>query len=325
MDDGWTLIKMKWSKYHFCVYQTVQELHNIKAQIHPISKLAHELREFHKEHVRLITEMQEKLHKKESENADLHSRVDALTVELQASKWSIFTKTPSNIVLSDSILGDVDQSKLVNTKMVSSSGGRVQTLQDELKKPEYHGAKYNNITFMAGTNDLQYANGDAEKVTAIIDKYIDLINMAKAIAGNITVSSVCPRLDNVKDMIEPFNVSLQVLCEQNGVTFIDNTPILTIGERNINDGYLAAGKGPHLTKPGVNKLVRNLKLKLVNVERDITKAPGRHPHNNKAKPPTAIKYNANAPPHPQHASSGQQWKQPYSPRQQTEPRQQMAP
>ncbi len=151
--------------------QTVQELHNIKAQIQPISKLAHELREFHKEHVRLITEMQEKLHEKESENADLRSRVATLTVELQASKWGIFTKKPSDIVLSDSILGDVDQSKLVNTKMVSLSGGRVHTLQDELKKPEYHGAKYNNLTFMAGTNDLQDVNGDAEKVTTIIEKY----------------------------------------------------------------------------------------------------------------------------------------------------------
>ncbi len=85
--------------------QTVQELHNIKAQIQPISNLAHELQEFHKDHVRLITEMQEKLHEKESENADLRSRVATLTVELQASKWSIFTKKPSDIVLSDSILG----------------------------------------------------------------------------------------------------------------------------------------------------------------------------------------------------------------------------
>ncbi len=101
---------------------------------------------------------------------------------------------------------------------------------------------------MAGTNDLQDANGDAEKVTAIIEKYKDLINSAKAIAEHITVSRVCPHLDNVKDMIEPFNVSLQVLCEQNRATFIDNTLILILGDGTINNGYLAAGKGPHLNK-----------------------------------------------------------------------------
>ncbi len=122
--------------------------------------------------------------------------------------------------------------------------------------------------------------------------YKDLIKSAKAIAEHISVSSVCPRLDNVKDTIEPFNVSLQVLCEQNGATFIDNTLILTFGDGTIHNGYLAAGKGPLLTKPGVNKLVRNLKMKLVNVERNITKAPGRHLHNNKAKPPTASRFNA---------------------------------
>ncbi len=185
--------------------------------------MAHELREFHKEHVRLFTEMQEKLHEKESENADLHSRVTTLTVELQGSKCGIFTKKSCDIVLSDSILGDVDQSKLVNTKMVSLSCRRDHTLQDELKKPEYHGAKYNILTLMASTNDLHDADGDAEKVTVIIEKYKDLINSAKAIAEHITVSSMCPCLDNVKDMTEPFNVSLQVLCEQNGATFIDNT------------------------------------------------------------------------------------------------------
>ncbi len=79
---------------------------------------------------------------------------------------------------------------------------------------------------------------------------------------------------------------------------------MTLGDGTINDGYLAAGKGPHLTKPRVNKLVMNLKMKLVNVEGDITKAPGRHPHNNKAKPPTASRYNANTPQHPQHANNG---------------------
>ncbi len=48
----------------------------------------------------------------------------------------------------------------------------------------------------------------------------------------------------------------------------------------INDGYLEGGKGPHLTKQVVNKLVRNLKLNIKDPESNVTKDPGRHRYSN---------------------------------------------
>jgi hypothetical protein len=107
----------------------------------------------------------------------------------------------------------------------------------------------------------------------------------------VTISSVCPRLDSVKEMVEPFNVSLEMLCQDSGATFIDNTPILTLGDGSVNDGYLVDGKGPHLTKAGVNKLARNLRLEIKDTSKDVTKAPGKHP-NNKSHQNTAGKYGA---------------------------------
>ncbi len=78
-----------------------------------------------------------------------------LALETHSLKWSSFTKTPKHLVLSDSMLGLVDHSKLVDTKLVPLSGGRVHTLKEELLKPEYHVAKYRKVTLMVGTNDLQ--------------------------------------------------------------------------------------------------------------------------------------------------------------------------
>ncbi len=52
------------------------------------------------------------------------------------------------------------------------------------------------------------------------------------------------------------------MCEENGVIFIENTPIITLGDGSINDGYLEGGKGPHFTKQGVSKLIRNMNLNI---------------------------------------------------------------
>ncbi len=205
-----------------------------------------------------------------------------MTTQLQQATWKEFTQQPKDLILSDSMLGDVDQNKLQNTKVISISGGRAQSLQDELKKPAYHGARFNNLTIVSGTNDIKDANGEAEKVSAAIDKYKELISDAKAIADNVQVASVCPRLDEVKDMVEPYNANLQIMCEQVGAEFIDNTPIFTLGDGTTNDGYLVAGKGPHLTKSGVNKFIRNLRVKTKNPNGDVTKEHRRQPQK---KPP----------------------------------------
>ncbi len=66
------------------------------------------------------------------------------------------------------------------------------------------------------------------------------------------------------------------MCEENGAIFIDNMPTIILDDGTINDGYLEGGKGPHLTKQGVNKLVRNLRLNIKESESDVTRDSARH-------------------------------------------------
>ncbi len=116
-----------------------------------------------------------------------------------------------------------------------------------------------------------------DKLPGVVEQYKELINNSKAIAEDVIVSSVCPRLDDdVRDLVEPLNTRLKMMCDENDAIFIDNIPIITLGDGTINDSYLEGGKGPHLTKQGVNKLVRNLKLNIKDPESDVTKDLGKH-------------------------------------------------
>ncbi len=69
--------------------------------------------------------------------ADSCTKVATLTEEFKHVKWKSFTDGPQEYVFSDSMLSHVNQEKLQNTKVISMSGARVETLKSELQKPEY--------------------------------------------------------------------------------------------------------------------------------------------------------------------------------------------
>jgi hypothetical protein len=205
------------------------------------------------------------------ENAELRSQVAALTTQLQQAKWRSFTSDDNanrDLVLSDSTLSAVDTDKLQNTRLVCVPDAKAETLTEELQKPEHKDKSYDRIVLVVGSNDISECK-DNEESANVVPKFASLIDKAKTKATQVSISSVCPRLDRpeIKERIDAFNANLQVLCTDNECDFTDNTPSFTLGTGDINDGYLAMGKGPHLSKAGVNNLVRNLKLR---TKQDIT-------------------------------------------------------
>ncbi len=170
------------------------------------------------------------------------------------------------------MLSNIDQQKLQNTKFVVMSGARVEEIKTELQKPEYHGARLDCLVLMTSTNDLKDAKDKPDSIPYIVQKYSAHFEDVKAISQYVTVSSVCPKIDDVTELVEPFNTNLQVLCEDKGCEFIDHTPIFTLGDCSISNGYLTQGKGHHLTKAGLNKVAKNLKLKVKTGVTDVTKS-----------------------------------------------------
>ncbi len=209
---------------------------------------------------------------KDTENARLLTKVGSLTVELKQAKWKSFTEGPQELIFSDSMLSNIDQQKLQNTKVVVMSGARVEEIKTKLQKPEYHAARLDRLVLIIGTNDLKDAKDKPDSIPDIVQKYSALIEDAKAISQYVTISSVYPRIDYVAELVEQFNTNLQVLCEDKDCEFIDHTPIFTLGDCSINDGYLSQGKGPHLTKAGLNKVAKNIRLKVKTGVTDVTKS-----------------------------------------------------
>ena len=213
----------------------------------------------------------DEMNKLKTELDSIKKECEKLKQENQELKAKLKNRPIENhLVMSDSMLRDVDQGKLDDTKLVSVKGARVKRIKEEIGK--LHGASFQSVTHIVGTNDLYDFKDDPSKIPEVIDVYKELINETKAITGEVIISSVCPRLDEVETLVNPFNDALQNVCQElPEVTFVDNTGIFTLSNGDINDGYLW-GQGPHLTKPAVNKLVRNLKIKAKNHTGDVTRS-----------------------------------------------------
>ncbi len=68
-------------------------------------------------------------------------------------------------------------------------GARVEEIKTELQKPEYHGARLDHLVLMTGTNDIKDAKDKPDSIPDIVQKYSALIEDAKAISQNVTISS----------------------------------------------------------------------------------------------------------------------------------------
>ena len=305
--DGRNSVTCKWCSKSFhltCVNikatnRSVYSCEKCSGMPHSMNQACHDLHAIRQSYIKLVADLQNRLQDKDTEirqlhedNAELRVKVASLTAEMASKKWQEFRTSDRDLLIGDSVISPIDENKLVNTDVKSLSGGRIHTVKAELEKLHASEAKYNKVTLMVGTNDLQDAvSSDDDTVTIpqtaqeIADRYKDLLDEAKNIAQHVCVSSVCPRVDSVADSVEPLNVGLQVLCEDNGYQFLDNTPTFTLSDGSANDGYLEGGKGPHLTTAGINRLAKNLKLKKKNNVADISKASSTKKGKKPPKPP----------------------------------------
>ena len=163
------------------------------------------------------------------------------------------------VVLGSSIIRDVDEDKLVNTKCVCIPGGCIIDLTAKVNTFPTS-SKLRRLVLAVGGNDCD-SRADDKPVPDILTEYESLIKSAQEISVSVTVSSICPRNKTgaVKERIEALNAGLKVLCDDLNADYVDNDPTFHLQDGSINDGYLLPD-GTHLTKAATNKLVANLKL-----------------------------------------------------------------
>ncbi len=178
-----------------------------------------------------------------------------------------------SLVLGDSTIRDVDESRLLDTKVISKAGASVNDINSVVDRlPD----KYPKITLVVGGNECE---NSADKTPEDITNSLgSLIRSAKTKADKIVVSSICPRLSKkeTQEKIDAVNAGLNVVCSDiTDVAFIDSTPTFRLGDGSINDGYLLPD-GVHLTGNGVNKLAQKLELPVANSMEGVVRTKTDH-------------------------------------------------
>ena len=197
----------------------------------------------------------------ESENKDLRQQIDALTKQLQqkvspCNRGS--TADTTRLLLGDSLIKDVDESKLLRTDVLCLSGAKVK---DVLRGLDRKKGPYEHIYICAGTNDCASEEFDGEAVTKAYKDLVTAATTKVTSAEHVTISSIPPRCDDMEaqDRIEAINANLNALAVDTGTLFVNHDATFKLQDGTPNDGYLV-NDGPHLTFKGTNKLCTNLKV-----------------------------------------------------------------
>ena len=195
-----------------------------------------------------------------TENCTLRQQIADMARENSSTTWQQFPKAHGTLLLGSSIVRDVDPDKLVSTKCISVSGGKIRDALshlDSLPRTE----TYERIVLVTAGNDCDQ-DDSALEIKNLVDQYRDLVKAAKSHANKVTISSICPRdrSPDVSARITTMNGDLLDLSKELGVDFADSTPGFYLSDGSLNDGYLL--DGVHLNPAGTNRLVNKLGLKL---------------------------------------------------------------
>ena len=195
------------------------------------------------------------------DNTLLKTQVTSLSQQLQKKTWESFTNgNQKSLLIGDSIIRDVDESKLKQTQVTSLPKAKVtdvlKCLQDDEKS-------YKMITCCVGTNNCSEDNfSDAD----VCETYKTIIATAKEKVGdpkNIQIVSIPPRTDSTvfQENVNVLNACLSTIANDEGVTFINNDMTFKLSDGAANDGYLQ-NDGVHLNNKGTNRLAKNMQLKV---------------------------------------------------------------
>ena len=203
---------------------------------------------------------------KSDEIARLREHVAKLTTEISLKCWNKSQVKKKLLLIGDSLIRDIDSEKLDNTDVIILPGGRVE---DALKHLELVEESLCNVYLCIGTNDC---SKEATNIEKIRDCYLKLVSTAQKKAENVIISCIPPRLDSElnRQKVESLNAGLVSLCTETGSTFVEQNDSFLLKHGEVNDGYLLSD-GLHLSKQGLQRLVKNLNIPLKDKNSSVCK------------------------------------------------------
>ena len=233
--------------------------------VESVNTLTQNVNQLHLDNLNLRSELKDKdtLNTRlQQENSELKTRIGTLSSDTSAAHWSALPRPTGSTVIGSSLIREIDENKLLNTKCVCLPGACINDIKVAISKfPTSQ--KLHRLAIVVGGNDCDKRTDANLDVAQILQEYENLIKAAKEVSASVAISSVCPRNrgDEVTQRITTLNAGLKVRCEELSVDFIDNDPLFHLQDGSRNDGFLLADS-IHLTHAATNKLVSNLQLVL---------------------------------------------------------------
>ena len=172
-----------------------------------LKTLTKSLDKLHREQSKMKSELKDKDDKITElikENTELKNRISSMAQSDNALHWQglspVQPQNSNTLLIGSSIIRDVDENKLLNTKCICIPGGNVSDVKEAIAKfPTTN--KMRRIALVSGNDCEGGKNSSLTPTTDILSKYEELIKCATEVSSSVVVSSVCPRSlgDNVED------------------------------------------------------------------------------------------------------------------------------
>ncbi len=109
--------------------------------------------------------------------------------------------------------------------------------------------------------------------SGIVDCYRTLVIAAQDKARSVTVASIPPPPDSsgAQEFAESVNAGLLQLCQDQKVTYSDNTDMFMLKDGTVNDGYF--GQNGELTPAATTKMLKNIGVTLTDTKISDRKTP----------------------------------------------------
>jgi hypothetical protein len=209
--------------------------------------------------VERLGDLQNKYIGLKEENRDLKKAIDDMKAKLENKKKEVFTEgNCSHLLIGDSLLRSIDESKLVNTVVRSMPGADAADVMHKMNEID---DIFMDVTICVGSNDCSDEDFEPKAVTDTYSQLVAAATEKVKDVSKVTVVSVPPRTDHPdkQQRVEALNASLCALAQETGVKFVNNDPVFILADGSPNDGYINAD-GIHLSQNGTKRLAKNMKL-----------------------------------------------------------------
>ena len=141
-----------------------------------------------------------------------------------------------DLAAGSSILRDLDEDQLDNTKVISISGAKPKLITSIFTAKKKDGERFNSISLAIGGNRLGRDGNPREKVQIAAEEVMETVSAAKLLSETVKVLELPPRLKTTEMTlaISELNSEVQRRCEEQQVEFVHTNGVFYLRNGNPN-------------------------------------------------------------------------------------------